>query len=689
MIAQERLEAMAGGTALIAQKDTIGRANVSLTDTIKTVPGVIVQNFFGGNDQPRIQIRGSGLQQNPVERGILILRDGLPLNRADGSYIIGLADPSQAYFMEIYRGHTANRLGATVLGGAINFISPNGTTAPGASVNIMAGSFGQLTTTISAGSRKGDIDAHIQASYTQRDGFRDYNDSKRTNFNFNTGAKLNEHINTRLFLGYTDLKFDVTGPLTWAALKDDPTQVFSGPTVTLPGPTITNPGPNVIRDKPKRETKQFRIGSRTSATYGANVFDFGLGYNFTNDSFIFPIGGGVRNTEGGDFTNVVRYSYSPDKSRPLPLFEMTAKYVAGSADRENYQNINGNKGALFGDSKLHAATLSIHAGMHIPLWDKFTLVPTLSFSHATRKNNDKFGLGLRPVTGFNPVSGATVNAFALAQDTSYKHSYSGWNPSLGLTYNITPGNTLFGALSRSFEPPTHDDLLATINGSPFFSAGAPVMGAPQFAFATPNLDAQTATTLEAGWRGKYERFTWNMVTYYSWVDNELLNLRDASGVSLGAVNANKTTHFGVELGATAQVTDALSTRITYTYQNFRFANDPTHGNNRLAGAPRHTVNAALRYTFMPGLFVETEVNWRPDNTPVDNANTLFNKSWVTVGLRSSYKINKTFNLYGEARNIFDEVYASSTLITDVGRSDQAAFLPGDGRSFLIGLKVQM
>jgi len=34
----------------------------------------VVQNFFGSNDQPRIQIRGSGLQQNPVERGILIMK---------------------------------------------------------------------------------------------------------------------------------------------------------------------------------------------------------------------------------------------------------------------------------------------------------------------------------------------------------------------------------------------------------------------------------------------------------------------------------------------------------------------------------------------------------------------------------------------------------------------------------------
>lgn len=91
---------------------------------------MIVQDFFGGHDQPRIQIRGSGLQQNPVERGILMMRDGLPINRADGSYIAGFADPSNAQAIEVYRGYLANRLGATVIGGAINFMSPTVATAP-------------------------------------------------------------------------------------------------------------------------------------------------------------------------------------------------------------------------------------------------------------------------------------------------------------------------------------------------------------------------------------------------------------------------------------------------------------------------------------------------------------------------------------------------------------------------------
>jgi iron complex outermembrane receptor protein len=686
-VARQRLEATAGGTAVIGETDLAGRANVTIGDALKIVPGVVVQNFFGGNDQPRIQIRGSGLQQNPVERGVLILQDGLPLNRADGSYVVGLADPRQAEFIEIYRGYTAKRLGATVLGGAINFSSPTGSSAPGATAAFEAGSFGQITTSAQAGAREGDVDANAQISYSERDGFRDYNSSERTNVNLNAGAKVDDNISTRLFLGYTDLGFDVAGPLTWDLLRQDPKQVYDGPTV-IPGmpPTVLNPGPDVVRDRPRRDTEQFRVGSRTSAAYGAHLVDLGFGYAYTDDMFRFPISGSIRTTDGGDFTSVMRYAYSPDKTAPLPLFEATAQYIVGSAERENFLNINGNQGAKFGDSELDATTLSLHVGLNVPLGSGFTLSPAVSYAYATRDNEDQFGTGMRPVAGFNPVSGAYQEAFALPQDTGYAHSYFGWSPSLGLLYDLAPGSTLFGAVSRSFEPPTHDDLLATINGSPFFSPGSPNQGVPRYAFATPDLEAQTATTVEGGWRGRQGLISWEAVTFYSWVENELLNLRDASGVSLGAVNADKTRHFGIELGLAAHLTDGLGASVAYTYQDFRFENDPVHGDNQLAGAPPHVINAALRYIVTSSLFVEAEVNWQPGETPVDNANTLFNDPFVTVDARAHYQLDAAFSLYGEVRNIFDETYASSTLIVDEAVAGQAAFLPGDGRAFIVGVK---
>jgi iron complex outermembrane receptor protein len=689
--AREQLDALAGGTAVIGASDVAGKANVTIADTLATVPGVIVQSFFGGNDQPRIQIRSSGLQQNPVERGILVLQDGLPINRADGSYVVGLADPRLAEFTEIYRGYTANRLGATVLGGAINFVSPTGLSAPGVLVGIEGGSFGQLTATGQVGARQGDLDGLVQLSTTRRDGYRDYNESERTSVSLNAGARVSDNITTRLFLGYTNLGFDVAGPLTKEAMEQDPRQVHRGPVIV--GGVATNPGPNVVRDRPRRETEQFRIGSRTTATFGDHQFNVLLGYTYNDDMFRFPIAGGIRSTVGGDVTGVVRYAYMPDKSRTLPLFEATAQYAWGTADRTYHHNLSGVQGPLFGDNDLESSTLALYAGMNVPVAARVTVSPAISYARATRINDDVYTAATRPTAAYNPANPTqALPAGAVpTTDTSYTHRYSGWSPSLGLLYELSPRNNLFAAVSRSFEPPTHDDLLATINGTPNSTPGRPQPPNPGFvaaSFATPDLDAQTATTVEAGWRGRNGRVAWNAVAYYSWIENELLNLRDASGVSLGAANADKTTHFGIELGVAAQLTHQLSGRIAYTFQEFRFDGDPVHGNNRLAGAPRHTINAALRYAFTPGFFTEVEVNWRPDKTPVDNANTLYADPFAIATVRAAYDLTETLTLYGEVRNIFDKTYASSTLIVEQAVPDQAAFLPGDGRAFIVGARAR-
>jgi iron complex outermembrane receptor protein len=202
------------------------------------------------------------------------------------------------------------------------------------------------------------------------------------------------------------------------------------------------------------------------------------------------------------------------------------------------------------------------------------------------------------------------------------------------------------------------------------------------------VEAQTATTFEGGWRARTAQFSWDAVVYYSWVDNELLSLRDATGASLGAINAEKTTHFGVELGVGAALFDKLSARVVYTYQEFRFDNDPIRGDNKLAGAPSHLVNAMLQYQTTDKWMIQGAVRWVPQKTSVDNMNTLYAASYLVVDLRSEYKVNDTISIFGEITNVFDEVYASSTLVVDQARLDQAAFLPGDGRGYFGGVKAK-
>ncbi|ABE40291.1 TonB-dependent receptor [Rhodopseudomonas palustris BisB5] len=688
-VVRRRFDVLPGGVALVAQQDMASRGNPTLANSLSGIPGLIVQNFLGSNDQPRIQMRGAA-QQNPAERGVLILNNGLPINRADGSFIVGFANPQQAESIEVYRGYMANRLGATVLSGAINFVSPTGSSQPGAQIGVSGGSFGQFNTSGQVGGKKDNVDAFFQFDNTRRDGFRDYNSSERVSVNGNVGVALSENVKTRFFMGYTDLGFDVAGPLNKAALYADPKQTATGPRVV--GGVATNPGPNAVRDKPRREASQFMVGNRTTATFDAHLFDVAMGYTYTDDQFRFPISSGVRTTQGGDFTGVARYAYNPAAAL-LPLFETTAQYSVGSADRGYYLNQSGQTGAQFGANRLNAQTLSLYAGANVPVWQQWVLSPSISYAHATRDNDDVYTAARRPTIAYNPSNPTALlpNGSVATQSSSYSRNYSGWSPSLALTYRPDAMQTFFIAGSHSFEPPTHDDLIATVNSTPNSSPGRPTPNGASLAaaaFATPNLSAQTANTVEGGWRGRTDRFSWDIVTYYSWVDNELLTLRDVTGAALAAVNADRTTHFGVELGAGVKFTDRLSGRLAYTYQDFRFADDPVRGNNHLGGVVPHLIHAQLQLQATDAWMVQGAVRWSPTEVAVDNMNTLFADPYAVADLRTEYQIDKTFRVFGEITNLFDKTYAATTLVVDQATSGQAAFLPADGRGFYAGIKAK-
>src|SRR5690606_19522385 len=61
--------AIAGGTSVAVMNPDVQRLE-TLKDALKFEPGVVIQESFGTNDQPRISIRGSGIQSNPQRRGL-------------------------------------------------------------------------------------------------------------------------------------------------------------------------------------------------------------------------------------------------------------------------------------------------------------------------------------------------------------------------------------------------------------------------------------------------------------------------------------------------------------------------------------------------------------------------------------------------------------------------------------------
>ncbi|MFN3229077.1 MAG: TonB-dependent receptor family protein [Asticcacaulis sp.] len=689
-VSRQRAQLIPGGANVVGQTAYRDKGQVILSRALSQTGGVIIQDFFGGHDQPRVQIRGSGLQQNPVERGILFLQDGLPLNRPDGSYIVGLADPAQSDFIEVFRGPAAQRLGATVLGGALNFVSPTGQSAPGLHLRAEAGSFGYAEAQFDFGANAGEQDVWLSGLSTKKDGYRTHNESQRTRFVANWGLKLSDTVQLRLFAGHAQNQFDVAGPLSLDDLTRAPQSVGRGP-VLIAG-AATKPGPNVIRDRPERDSTLSWIGQRTRLSAGQHRLDVSASALTVKDQFRFPVSTGIRRTDG-DYINVLtRYSLLANQSDRLPFADVSLLYATGEADRRYFLNAAGQTGALFGQGELKSETLSVNLSGNFNLTETLIISPSLSYARATRTHSDQFK-GPRPTLAFNPArpdirlpDGAVPFA-----SSSYKRHYDQLSPALALTWIPAPDHRLFVSLSHSFEPPSHDDLLATINGTPNSSAGRPTPPNPALTadvFRTPALKAQTGVTTELGWRADWGRVQTDVLIYTAAIQHELLNLRDETGVSLGAVNAGKTRHNGAEISLKAALSPTLTADLAYTWQDFHFVSDPVRGNRKLAGAPPHTVVGTLTYQATDALDLSARVVWRPKRTAVDNLNTLYAPPYSVTDITARYRLSPTLSIYATVNNLFDETYPASTLVVDAARPDQAVFIPAEGRSSLIGLRAQ-
>ena len=326
------------------------------------------------------------------------------------------------------------------------------------------------------------------------------------------------------------------------------------------------------------------------------------------------------------------------------------------------------------------ATLSLNAFGTLLPGERWRLTAGLNYVHARRDNDDRYALPTRPTIRLGGPPPPPLPPAVPAADTSFSRDYDGLNPSLSLTYAWKPQHIAFVSIARSYEPPTFEDLLATRGGTP---------NSGPLGFTTRDLEAQSGYTLELGTRGTHGRLSWDVVAYSARIDKELLSLRDASGVPLGTRNADKTRRNGLELGLGLQFSPRIQGALSYTYQDFRFADDPFFGDNALAGAHPHTLNARLAIEPFDGWLVTPNVAWVPKAIAADNANVIYRDDFLLLGLHLRYRTPaEGLSVFIDARNLLDEKYASSSLIFDVANPTQAAFLPGDRRAVYAGVEVR-
>ncbi len=193
-----------------------------------------------------------------------------------------------------------------------------------------------------------------------------------------------------------------------------------------------------------------------------------------------------------------------------------------------------------------------------------------------------------------------------------------------------------------------------------------------------NLKAEKGWNHEITYRGKYDKFTWDVSVYQFNLDETIVIRRAADGSDY-FTNAGSTTQQGFELSSTWMINSQLSLEQSHTWQNFRFANG-----NFLTGTTPYQQATTLLWRHPSGLSLMQNFQF-VDYQYLNDANTEQMGSYRLWNTKISYA-RKRWTLWAAADNLGDERYSSGP---DLNATGGRFYNPSPGRNFHIGLQLNL
>ncbi len=622
--AQAQTAQYPGGAGVIDSQDYRTGRSATWKDMFSQAAGVYVQPRHGA-EESRLSIRGSGLQRTFHQRGSLVLQDGIPVNLGDGGGDFQSNDPTLTDHIVVYRGANGAALGASNLGGAIDFRSPTGRSPGATSVSAEGGSFSYLRGTATAGMANGNVDGWVGGTAWQSQGYRDHAQTQTQRVQGNVGVRLADGVENRTFLGYSRSYSELPGSLTRQQFEDDPTQAVA-----------------VFADQ-QRNYPLVRAANRLALEIAGHRLELAASYAWKHLDHPLWFGSAFApsyiSQQSRDGLLSARYTFTEGINRLTIL----AAHGTGLVHDERFLNDQGNKGAPRDDT-----------------WQR-SRNSVFDIENAITVRRTTFTAGIQ---GSRAIRDLDDHQFSVGDvDRSENFTYVAASPRCGVLHDFGE-HQAYANVSRSVEVPTFGELVSVGNS-----------------LGLLDLDPQKATTAEIGSRGHQEGMSWDVSAYYAWITDELISYQVAPNVSR-TINAERTRHGGLEAAGDTLAAGWLRVRANYLFSWFRFQEDDQFGNNTIAGLPEH--HLALETLFeKDGFYAGPTVEYNA-RAYVDHANTTEAPAWILAGAKAGYRVRPGLSAWVEAKNLLDQQHIATFSPVTTASASSAIYNPGDGRSFYAG-----
>ncbi|SHG80677.1 TonB-dependent receptor [Bradyrhizobium erythrophlei] len=672
-----------------AQIKRTGSLNIS--DALqKYVPGILVNDVTGNPFQPNVQFRG--FVASPVAgtpQGLAVYQNGVRVNEAFGDTVNWDLIPTTAIkSVTVVTNNPA--FGLNALGGAVNVQMKDGFSYHGAEIDTMGGSFGRVQSSAQWGKQVDNFAVYGALEGLHDDGFRNFSASDVRRFYGDVGYR-NDTSEFHLNMGAADNHFGASATVPVELL-----QQYWGATYTTPQTTENRVGYVNLTGKVEVTPTWTIDGSAHVRIFDQNMLDA----NPTGtqpcaaDNTLLCFGNGSTPANG---LNGAQLANPFDPTAVLGESDRTTTHsttTGVSLQATNIDQLFGHNnhfvvGASF-DSSVTRFTASAELGT---IGSNFVVSGSGIF---LGQSGDPVSIGPVDLRTTNQYTGLyaldtfdVTNAFALTgggrfnvanislQDqigTSLNGSdtYTRFNPIIGGTYKITQGLTAYAGYSEANRAPTPLELGCADPAHPCIVAA--------FLVSDPPLKQVVSRTVEAGLRGTRDlnigTLGWKLGAFRSDNSDDILAIPSPVLQGFGYFqNVGRTRRQGIEAEVNLK-SSTLQVYASYALVDARFldtlqvgSNSPfadANGNvqilpgNRIPAIPRNRIKAGFDYSvtdaFKLGgdaLFVDSQYFVGDESNQAQRL-----PSYAVFNLHASYQIDKTFQIYARADNIFDNRYAT-------------------------------
>ena len=657
---RERLTTPASVYYLNQEQDN--SMNVNLSETLKGVPGLQLNNRENYAQDLQISMRGFGARSSFGVRGVRLYVDGIPATMPDGQGQTSNIDLNSLDHIEVLGGAFSSLYGNSS-GGTILTTTTEGQGADSIELGHSAGSQnkGQTKLVLQGGSENASEPSYIiSSSYFDTNGYRDHSSAHKVLNNAKLTWDLEDGSKINWMNNYVKIAADDPGGLTRDQWKANPRQVAT----------------NVLLYNARKEIEQLQTGLTWNKPINDQHELYGMAYwgqrAVTQYQSIPRTAQGGVNHAGGviDFD---RNFYGTDLRWTgkdiLPDIQLIAglAFDAMTEDRKGYQNFLGDRLGVKGelrrdeDNTLWNLDPYLQASYHFaPDW---TLDAGLRYSNVHFKSKDKF----------------LANG-----NNSGKTDYQKLLPSMALSWQILPELMTYVSYAQGFETPTFTEM------------SYPANTAENRSFS---LKAAESETYEMGLKSANTLGDFTVAVFHTTTQDDIVSAGNDNGRSTFR-NADQTLREGIELSWNKSLWRDLTAQASYSYidatfdadipeilnQNGNIAVSRVESGNYIPGIAKNQAFLSLGWKPENGLSAGLDVRYS-DRIYVNDTNTEYAPSYTVAGANVGYKWNMkdwSVKTFARVDNLFDKDYSGSVIVNE---SNSRFFEPEEGRNWSAGLSV--